>query len=665
MKKIFGLLILLATLVMYACKDDDEKEPVNPPSPETDTTKQENQDTTKIDPLPDPEVVVVDTVAPKLVSSTPANEAVDVELSGKVELVFDEDVKIIGDDPECYIGYGMGQSTKVKPVADGKTVTIEYSDLMSGTAYYLRIVAGVIADTAGNAISELTMVAFTTKAVADETAPQLVKTSPLDEATDVPLTGKLQLVFSEAVKMTKDDIKCTFTTEGEDALSFGASAKGNIVTIEYTALAADREYVCRIEGNSISDLSDNAIANALQVKFKTASVNAGSFVVTTSLTGEMYYDGRTVQIGLAGSTEAVAEAVFDGNGKAVINTDLGQFAGKEVWFCVPKLAKFFHKFTDAESAAGAVILPDKDDGSTVDASGLKNDWIVALYIGIDNAAGAPLYWASGNLIAVKTNGAGGKSEVAYHIATADESEEEGSTAGSFIMMNDKLVANVPDGYAALPAGSKWDMFAFGDPTGLRLYDYDEKDLEKSKIDQYCIELGQMAEDKSEESVVFNICGDERFDAARAQLGGLWRLPTGDKTGYNELSAFEDSEPTYAGITPNGAPYGTPRVNFGMAYAYSVDGVTTNTLKLPAAGFRHATEMAQGTSMFCLYWSGSADPTGTPGYEAVEGGGGEIVDKTGQTVDIWHTAYGYGFMARQKMWFIHPRTSSQCIRPVTE
>jgi hypothetical protein len=103
----------------------------------------------------------------------------------------------------------------------------------------------------------------------------------------------------------------------------------------------------------------------------------------------------------------------------------------------------------------------------------------------------------------------------------------------------------------------------------------------------------------------------------------------------------------------------------MAYAYSVDGVTTNTLKLPAAGFRHATEMAQGTSMFCLYWSGSADPTGTPGYEAVEGGGGEIVDKTGQTVDIWHTAYGYGFMARQKMWFIHPRTSSQCIRPVTE
>jgi hypothetical protein len=380
------------------------------------------------------------------------------------------------------------------------------------------------------------------------------------------------------------------------------------------------------------------------------------FTVSTTTTGDNYYKGLTLQIGLAGSTDVKAETVVNADGKAVFDIDLKQLKGKNIWFCVPKMVKFFHQVSEAETVANAVVLPDKDNGSTVDTTGLKNDWIVALYMGINKdgkADGAPLYWATGNLLVVKTNASGNHSEVAYHVATAEETEMEGTAGNSLVMMDNRLVPNVPDGYANMPAGSVWDMFAFGDVTGLMLYD-------DKHIDQYCIETGQMSENKTD--IVFDICGDARFDAARAQLGGLWRLPTCGKSGENEFAAFEDDAEEYTALLPNAVSYGEAMVNFGIKYDYavSINGkeITVNTLKLPATGYRHATETAMGTAMFCLYWSGTADPTGTPGYEPG-------VDKTGETVNIWETAYNYGVLNRVKSWFVHPRTSSESIRPVTE
>lgn len=639
MAKIKYIIPLFAALTLFACKKDDDK------------------DTPKPEPEPEPEVVI-DTIAPKLVSSTPTEGAKDVPVSGKIVVTFDEDVKFAVENPDCYVGYGLGLSIKLNPVIEGNTITCEYQNLMEGYEYYFRIAAEHLSDLEGNVNKEAYQVGFTTE---DITAPTFVGSSPKVNATDAPLCGKIILVFDQDVKIAGENPDCYIGYDQDHSTKVTPKANGKIVTIEYSGLENNRDYFCRIASNVISDVAGNAINSVTQVAFKTVEASSNSFVAnTTVLLNDNFYNGLKLQMGYLGSTDVIAEATIGNGGKAVFNTDLTQFADKDVWFCVPKIAKFFHHFSSSEAAAGAVNLPDKDFGSTVDASGYHNDWIIALYMGIDNADNKPLYWATGNLIAVKTNGAGSKSEVAYHIATDEETDEEGTANNSFVMMNDKLVANVKDGYAALPAGSKWDMFSFGDPTGLCLY------LE-ANIDQYCIDLGQMAADKT--NIVFEISGDERFDAARAQLGGLWRLPTGGQKTINELAAFEDSVEEYASIAPDGKPAGSPMSKFGMDYNYAVSGTgnysVSNTLKLPAGGYRHATEAAAGSGMFCLYWSGNADPTGTPGYEAVEGGHGEAVDKTGQTVDVWNTAYGYGFINREKKWFIHPRTSSQCIRPVTE
>lgn len=379
-------------------------------------------------------------------------------------------------------------------------------------------------------------------------------------------------------------------------------------------------------------------------------------IQTTVGDASQYYKGLTMEMGMAGSTQAISTAVVDENGKAHFSIDANAVTGKNVWFCVPKMVKFFHTLTAEEVAGNSLTLPDKDKGSTVDASGLKNDWIVALYMGVNKdgeADSAPLYWATGNLIAVKTNGAGEASEVAYHIGNAEETEEEGCPGNSLVDMDDRLLSNIRDGYVNMPAGSKWDMYAFGDPTGLMLYD-------QEKLAQYCIQLGQMSMEI--DNICFDISGDARFDAARAQLGGLWRLPTCGKTGLNEFAAFEDDCEEYVGLLPDGQTYGTESVSFGMEYSYSVsiDGkdISVNTLRLPAAGYRHATSLHSGVGKFCLYWSGNADPTATPPF--IPG-----VDTSGMIVPTYLTAFNYGYLENQKTWFPHPRTSSQALRPVTE
>jgi hypothetical protein len=380
-----------------------------------------------------------------------------------------------------------------------------------------------------------------------------------------------------------------------------------------------------------------------------------SFTVDT---GFDYYKGLTLQVGESGSTVPLGEAVVDDSGCAAFTIDLTPYVGKNLWFCVPNMVKFFHTLQAAEATALRLSLPDKDGGSTLDASGLDNDWIVALYMGInkDGSSDIPIYWATGNLIAVKTSAAGKPSEVAYHIADAAETAREGLADNGMVGLDDRLLTNVADGYVNMPAGSKWDMFGFGDKTGLMLYDM------KLHV-EYSIATGQMSADKS--VVHWDISGDARFDAARAQLGGLWRLPTCLDSGPNEFAAFEDGCDEYANQLPDGETYGESGVtSFGMQYRHPVviagREVTVNTLQFPAAGFRHANSLYGGVGVYCLYWGGNADPKGTVPYTPDGSSWAE-----GMIIPKWFTAFNYGWLDSMLTWFPHPRTSSEALRPVTE
>ncbi len=380
---------------------------------------------------------------------------------------------------------------------------------------------------------------------------------------------------------------------------------------------------------------------------------AKSFTVYTLAEGvDDNYEGLPLQVGLEGDTQPFALGTIDSKGEAHLSIDMLQYAEKNLWFCIPKVAKFFHRLSAAEALARQITLPDKEAGSTLDATGLGNDWIVALYMGVDKdgvAGQEPIYWATGNLIAVKTNGAGdGATQAAFHIASAEESRLEAQQSSPFVGQDSRLVADVTDAYAALPQGSRWDLYGFGDASGLMLY---------NNLNAYVAATGQ----KDGDIIAYDVSGAARFDIARAQLGSTWRVPTGGFGPHNEFAAFEDSSEEYATLLPNASVWEENGASYGLEYVYTVEAngrrVTTNTLRLPATGYRHAASFAGGRGKSLWYWSATADPTATPPYVpqgTYEG-----------TVDETTTAFNYGAFAAKPRWYPHPRTSGQAIRPVTE
>ncbi|MGI6219270.1 MAG: hypothetical protein ACOYJE_05345 [Bacteroidaceae bacterium] len=103
-------------------------------------------------------------------------------------------------------------------------------------------------------------------------------------------------------------------------------------------------------------------------------------------------------------------------------------------------------------------------------------------MGILSDSGKPLYWASGNLIVRRY-------------------------ARSYIAHEPTFV---PDERLFSESALEWDLFAWGDPTG--------------RVQYYSPEWEAMDVQNMPE----NISGDVRYDIARAQLGGNWRLPTANE-----------------------------------------------------------------------------------------------------------------------------------------
>lgn len=99
--------------------------------------------------------------------------------------------------------------------------------------------------------------------VDDGTAPVLVSTVPAEGANTASANGKIVLTFDEKVKVA-DGTKATL---GDMQLTPAVS--GKTVTFEYKQLKYATAYTFTLPANSIADLTDNAIAEAITINFQT------------------------------------------------------------------------------------------------------------------------------------------------------------------------------------------------------------------------------------------------------------------------------------------------------------------------------------------------------------------------------------------------------------
>ena len=158
------------------------------------------------------------------------------------------------------------------------------------TELYIRMIADKTSNVDGSASKNdgntLAMFFITgnPKLVNDGVAPKLVSSVPEDKSTGASASGKIVLTFNERIKVA-EEAKATL---GDMALT--PSISGKVATFEYKGLDYATEYTFTLPANSIGDLTDNFIAEAITLTFTTMSrptVEKSPYDVTVSNVDEL------------------------------------------------------------------------------------------------------------------------------------------------------------------------------------------------------------------------------------------------------------------------------------------------------------------------------------------------------------------------------------------
>ncbi len=348
---------------------------------------------------------------------------------------------------------------------------------------------------------------------------------------------------------------------------------GTVTDLAVSAVVNNKTYDAVVKAGATTVVAGKLYEVKSPVQMTTDDADITSLTV---LTNSSDYDGMKLEIGKKGEATALTTIDIAG-GRAVVPESVELQANDEIWICIPKVAKFFHTLTAAELEGLAINLPDKDNGSTllaeptIEGKPYVNDWIVALYMGVDTAEGKPLYWATGNMMAVKTND-GAPTELAFFIATAEMSVAENASGNIYRNLgttgdgaNDRFINDVK--------GTVTDVFQPADATGLRGI------LTSSHTSAWA----------STDREYTGVAGK---DICVTKMGGSWRLPS-YKGGFKAENGNEFKHlRADANENSNAAN--------GFTYTYTSEGGLVNTLVLPKTGGR----TNSASSNRALYMSGS-------------------------------------------------------------
>lgn len=144
------------------------------------------------------------------------------------------------------------------------------ADANNQKTVYIRWIAdktssvdGTKSNNDGIGISEI-YITGTAKVIDDGKAPVLVESVPANNAENVSANGSIVLTFDEKVKLAGDNVTATL-----DGKQLAPVVSGKTVSFQYKALEYDKSYTFTLPANSISDLTDNKLAETITISFKT------------------------------------------------------------------------------------------------------------------------------------------------------------------------------------------------------------------------------------------------------------------------------------------------------------------------------------------------------------------------------------------------------------
>jgi len=247
--------------------------------------------------------------APQLVASTPADGATGVAVDTNLVFTFDEpvypgsgDVTIHRSDNGTVVETipvtssqvaGSGTATiTINPAVDlAATSAGDTGLLAAGTGYYINVTPGAFQDDLGNAYPGITNTTSLNFTSADPGAPQLLSSTPADDATGIATDTVLVLTFDEPVYVTSGGVTIHRSDDGTIAESIPVTSSqvtGSgtaTITINPTVdLESNTGYYINIAGTALEDTAGKTyagIANTTTLNFETTD-DVGPVLVSTS-----------------------------------------------------------------------------------------------------------------------------------------------------------------------------------------------------------------------------------------------------------------------------------------------------------------------------------------------------------------------------------------------
>lgn len=202
----------------------------------------------------------------------PADNAVGVAVTTPLNITFNEAVQAGTGVIQLYTAGGTlveSYDVQSSPLISfsGSTVSINPTDLVLNTSYYVNVQSGAIKDLSNNnyaGFSNSTTWNFNTN---DLIAPLAVAPfSPADNAVNVPVNGVCSISFNEDVQLSATGVIEIFTAGGTLVESFNSGSSQINVTgavVQFTTsspLTENTAYYIHITPGFIQDLSGNAFA---------------------------------------------------------------------------------------------------------------------------------------------------------------------------------------------------------------------------------------------------------------------------------------------------------------------------------------------------------------------------------------------------------------------
>jgi hypothetical protein len=211
-----------------------------------------------------------DKTAPTVTATSIADGATDVSVTPALTVTFSEQMRDSTINAQNITLSGPAGLVSASVIYSGVTATlVPYGSLDYATTYILRVTQRT-RDRAGNALASSAIISFTTVAAPDTTSPQVVSTTPTNNATGVAINSAVTAVFSEALDCTTVTAS-SFTVDGGAPVAGGVNCTGATVTFTPSSnLANDTSHTATLT-TAITDVAGNPLASSYVWSFTTAA----------------------------------------------------------------------------------------------------------------------------------------------------------------------------------------------------------------------------------------------------------------------------------------------------------------------------------------------------------------------------------------------------------